>query len=84
MKLSQFYLNSCIETARGITNIALKNGTSIVKVNEIYNEFSRQLYTEDVAKSQNKVKAKEFAGYKPALEEKTLALTEWYFNFPKN
>ncbi|MCX6749842.1 MAG: hypothetical protein NTZ83_00110 [Candidatus Pacearchaeota archaeon] len=72
------YSNQCKELAKNLTNIATKNKLSLAKVMQVYSKFNDRIYRDDSANGGR------FTMYKPVLEEQTLGLTEWYFNFPKN
>lgn len=60
-----------------ILEICMNNELKFLDVMEIYTRFSSKVYVESVKKGE------QFQLYNPILEERTMKLTERYFNIKK-
>ena len=67
-------MNSRLETIR---EIAVRNELNFIEVMEIYTRFNMRVYLQNVKKGDKMLL------YDPVLEERTMKLTEKYFDIKK-
>ena len=67
-------MNSRLETIR---EICVRNELGFLDVMRIYSKFNNRVYFQSIKKGEN------FLLYNPILEERTLRLTERYFDIKK-